>query len=277
MNPLVSVVIPCYNDANYIEKAISSVLSQTYKNIEIIVVDDGSDELTKSVLERIKDKFSLLIKQNNQGVVKARNEGIQKAKGDYIVNLDADDFLEPDFVLKAVRYLEQNISCGVVSSNYSVFNKSGFDRKVYLDENKITLKDFLLENRISSNALFRKKCWEEIKGYDELFVDGYEDWDFWINIVSNGWKIKIINEFLLNIFIKDRSRNRLAMKLDEVLREKIVLKYSHLYKEIFEEFIEFQFETINQLKKTIRKRDQSVDMKIGRFLLWPLRKIKRFF
>ena len=91
---LVSIIIPCYNDWQFVEQAVDSVLKQTYSNIEIIVVDDGSDSETKTVLKRIEPKITKLIAQENQGQSVARNVGIQESKGQYILTLDSDDFFE---------------------------------------------------------------------------------------------------------------------------------------------------------------------------------------
>lgn len=276
MNPIVSVIIPCYNEPLLIEKAVTSVLNQTYSNKEIIVIDDGSGEETKEALKIIEGRITKLIIQENKGVIASRNNGIKIAKGEYIVTLDADDFLEADFIQKAVDFLEKNQTYGVVTSNYKVYNKSGLVRKVSL-ENKTTLNDFLLKNRIPSNAVFRKVCWEQCGGYDPLFFEGFEDWDFWINIASHGWKFKILDEFLLNIYIKDISRNRVAMKEDIELRKKMFSKYSDLYKDIFEDLINFQFDMMIQMRTTLRKRDVSLERKIGIYVLKPYRVFKNVF
>ena len=96
-SPLLSIVIACYNDADYIEQAVTSALKQTYANKEVIVVDDGSNSETTAVLKKLEPKITMLITQENQGQSIARNNGIRQATGKYILNLDADDFFETSF------------------------------------------------------------------------------------------------------------------------------------------------------------------------------------
>ena len=111
-NPIVSVIIPAYNVEKYIRNAIDSVLGQTYKDIEIIVVDDGSTDGTKKSLEPyIKDNKIIYLYQNNRGLSGARNSGIKTAKGEYIALLDADDLFYPSKIEKQLIYMENNKDC----------------------------------------------------------------------------------------------------------------------------------------------------------------------
>ena len=103
MIPLISIIIPCYNDEKFIKQSVFSALKQEYSNIEVIVVDDGSNKETKKVLKEIEPMITKLITQSNQGQSKARNVGINYAKGDYILVLDSDDFFEPSFCAKAIK------------------------------------------------------------------------------------------------------------------------------------------------------------------------------
>ena len=102
MKPLISIVIAVYNDAEFIEQAVDSAVNQTYDNLEIILVDDGSDETTKSILQKIKNKVTILITQENQGQSKARNVGVENTNGEYILILDSDDYFESTFCEKAL-------------------------------------------------------------------------------------------------------------------------------------------------------------------------------
>ena len=118
---LVSVVIPCYNSGIYIEKAINSVKNQTYKNVEIIVVNDGStDSYTLKYFKNVKN--ITLINQKNKGLPNARNVGIKKAKGKYILPLDADDWIRKDAIQLMVKSI-QEFNCGFVFSNITLEGK----------------------------------------------------------------------------------------------------------------------------------------------------------
>ena len=272
----VTVVIPCYNDFKTIERTFQSVLNQSYKDYSVVIVNDGSNEETTTLVNSFNNEALKVINQSNQGVVFARNNGIASTNSEYILTLDGDDFFEPTFLKEAVSFLDNNKEYGVVSCNYKVFNEVGLKSISKLEDNP-TLTDFLMYNRLPANALYRKVCWEEVNGYDILFVEGFEDWDFWLNVSSKGWKFKIFEEPLLNIFIKTQSRNKVAMRNQVELRRLVFNKYENLYNSVNSEFINDLFNEIEALKKTIRKRDSSLDMKLGNLIFNPLRKIKSFF
>lgn len=272
----VTVVIPCYNNFKTIVKTYQSVLNQTFKDYNIIIVNDGSDTETSALVNSFKEDKLTVINQENKGVVTARNNGVELTSSQFILTLDGDDFFESTFLEEAVRFLENNAKYGVVSCNYNVINEDGLMYVSQLEDNP-SLNDLLIKNRLPANALFRRLCWEETNGYDKGFDEGFEDWDFWINIASKGWKIKIINNPLLNVFVKKNSRNKVAMKNQMALRRLIFNKYENLYKNINSEFSDELFKEIETLKNTIRKRDSSIDMRLGKLIFNTLRKIKFFF
>lgn len=125
----VSIIMPCYNDGAYIEEAIASVKAQTYKDIELIVVDDGSnDDHTLKVLnDKVTDSDIKLIRTNRLRPAGARNAGIAEATGKYILPLDSDDTIEPDYVEKAVNILNKNNHIGVVYCYADLFGKGAVD------------------------------------------------------------------------------------------------------------------------------------------------------
>jgi len=113
--PQVSVIIPCYNHGRYLDDAIASVLVQTYQNLEILVIDDGSTEPeTIEVLQNYQQPKTRIIRTENQGVAAARNLGIAQAQGTYILPLDADDKIADSYLEKAVTLLESNQQLGIV-------------------------------------------------------------------------------------------------------------------------------------------------------------------
>ncbi|MDP4270339.1 MAG: glycosyltransferase family A protein, partial [Bacteroidota bacterium] len=117
MNILFSVIIPLYQKGPFIARAIESVLCQTYKEFELIVIDDGSTDNGANIVEQITDHRLTLIRQENRGVSAARNKGISLAKGDYIGLLDADDKWEADFLMEMKRLIETYPGCGWYSSS----------------------------------------------------------------------------------------------------------------------------------------------------------------
>ncbi|MBU7319743.1 glycosyltransferase [Paenibacillus oleatilyticus] len=187
----VSVVIPCYNHGKYVEEAIKSVLASTYENIEIIVVNDGSTcEDTVNILNDLEKKYEdiVFIHQSNKGLPGARNSGIRVSTGEYILPLDADDLIAPTFIEKAVWVLIRKPEISLVYSNVQLFGKEDY---VWYTKD-FSFNELLEENYIPATALFKKKTWEEVGGYDETFIKGYEDWEFWLRLASKsflGYKI----------------------------------------------------------------------------------------
>lgn len=106
MSPLISIVIPCYNAARYIRKTLQSVFSQTYSDFEVLLVDDGSTDGSEELIKTLNHPALQYLRQTNQGVSSARNKGLALAKGKYILFLDADDLLEPDFLKSRLNLLE---------------------------------------------------------------------------------------------------------------------------------------------------------------------------
>jgi glycosyltransferase involved in cell wall biosynthesis len=187
---LCSVIIPCFNDALYLPEALASVQAQTYQQLEIIVVNDGStDKATLAVLQQLPAHVQV-INQENAGLAAARNKGIDHSKGEVIVTLDSDDRFEKTFIAKAVSILRQQTQVGVVSSWVQEF---GASKKIWR-AGAVDDESFLIENRIVACCAFRRQCWIDAGGYDEAMRHGLEDWDFWIRVTGKGWKVKVIKK-----------------------------------------------------------------------------------
>lgn len=273
----VSIVIPCYNDKKYIEESVNSALSQTYGLFEIIIVDDGSDLETKEILRQLQNDRIKLITQENKGLSAARNVGIQKAIGDYILTLDADDFFEPDFLEKAVSILECNNEVGVVTCYCNYFNDKGGILYAYKPAGG-DINDFLYKNSAIGNSLFRKQCWIDAGGYDEKMRKGYEDWEFWISVTKNDWKVYVIEEFLFNYRKKENSMLQTTNLFYEEENYKYVLnKHKELYKEDFNKTVDFLLQLSLRYKKNEVKRLNSIDYRLGYTILKPLRFLKKKF
>lgn len=128
--PRLSIVIACYNDPDVLT-AIRSAGKQTYANKEIIVVDDGSDEVTREIINSVNGEIDILIRQENSGQSIARNKGIEAAGGEYILNLDSDDHFEPVFSEKAIAIFEKEKKVRIVTCNATRFTKKKSDRCVH--------------------------------------------------------------------------------------------------------------------------------------------------
>lgn len=278
-HPKVSVVIPCYNDENYIQEAVQSVLDQTFQNFEIIIVDDGSNEATKKVLAKIKNEKLHIITQRNQGSSTARNNGIKAASAPYILMLDGDDTVDALFLEKAVVILDVNHTLGAVSSYCNLFIKKHQTVQKHLPKGG-GIADFLFDNNCVSFALIRKKCWEEIGGYDEQMKNGFEDWEFWIALTKRDWNISIIPEFLFNYRQKKSSESLdkiSKMNFREANLNYIYKKHQDVYTQRFAETVDYLTDLAQRNKRNELKYKNSLDFKIGKFLLLPFRFVKRLF
>jgi glycosyltransferase involved in cell wall biosynthesis len=198
--PLVSIVIPCFNYGSYVVDAINSILKQTLKNVEIIVVDGGStDGHTVEVLKLlIKPKTQIIFREGRHFVGSNRNLGIRLAKGRYTCCLDADDTLAPTYLEKAVFHLE-TYGYDIVSTGINfVGEKTGtLDSLEFPD-----LTDMVRGNHVLTCAVFRKVLWQNSGGFTDTGIGPAhvaEDWDFWIRLAAKGARIRnIAREHLFN-------------------------------------------------------------------------------
>ena len=243
----VSIIIPCYNQSKYVIDAIESAAAQTYPEIEIVCINDGSTDETAEIITGIAPKFKQMLfldQKENKGVVKARNLAISKSTGTYILPLDADDAIEPDYVEKAVKILQNNPEIGVVYCKARYFgSKQGIWKLPEFNKNEM-----LYTNHVFVSALFRKSDFEKLGGYKEYMNDGYEDWDLWLSFLENGFKFHQIDEFLFNYRqYKEESRTSKITKtqMDNIYKNII----SHHFPLFLEEksFIDKVFR--GQLKK----------------------------
>lgn len=271
----VTVVIPCYNDGLYILEALHSILNQTLKADKIIIVDDGSRQETKKVLETIKDDNVIIIYQENQGVCKARNNAIELAQTDYILNLDADDYFEPTFIEKAVKILNDELEVAAVGCWVRILTNKVFGKDIKKPSGG-SITNFILINNGIASSLFRKKCWEQVSGYDEKMANGYEDWEFWIAILKRNWKMIIIQEPLFVYRVKKQSRDQKALiNHDFNLRQYIFQKHKELYLDHFEFYSTELLRQNAAFRKNENKVKRSIDFKIGSIILTPIRFLKK--
>lgn len=194
MLPLVSVIIPTFNRQNLILRAVKSILAQSYENIEIIVVDDGSTDNTKAILEEYIDTDIIkYVYQENARQAAARNNGIRNSNGDYIAFLDSDDVWLPSKLEKQLALMIADPELAMVYSNQIMENVSGENEVIYdkelLGEGDI-FSDLLLRVFYCSTQtiLVQRSVIDEVGGFDEDFKNALEDWEFTLRI---AWERKI--------------------------------------------------------------------------------------
>ncbi|WP_369765621.1 glycosyltransferase family A protein [Flavobacterium sp. WC2429] len=256
---LISIVITCYNDAEYIEQAVFSALNQTYLNKEVIVVDDGSDVSTKIVLKSLENNITKLITQENKGQSCARNVGISEAKGEYILVLDSDDFFEPSFCEKALSvFLEKN-DVKIVTCQANLLYEDGLVISYTPDGGDIS--NFIYANGALGSTMFIKSDWKNINGYDEYMRKGFEDWEFYIRVLKNGGCTYVLPEILFTYRKRSDSTTSIANKVKYDLLFYIYTKHKELFINDYENFVSHllgkikveERDKIKYLKKTENK------------------------
>ncbi|RTZ08645.1 glycosyltransferase family A protein [Flavobacterium sp. GSP6] len=270
---LVSIIIPCYNDAQYILQSVNSALNQTYPNKEVIVVDDGSNAETKAVLKKLAPKITKLITQENQGQSTARNVGIKEAKGEYILVLDSDDYFEPTFCEKAIEIILKNKEIKLVTCQANLFFDDG-SSYVFIPKGG-SIANFLYINDALGTSMFKKEDWLSCGCYDENMRLGYEDWEFFIRLLKTGGEVEVIQEPLYNYRKRDNTTSSKSKKIKYDLLRYIYIKHKESYVSDFDVFVsqllfKIEREEIEKIKNTKR-----LEFQIGKAILSPLRRIKR--
>lgn len=198
----VSIVIPNYNCYQYIKEAIESVKAQTYKDWEIIIIDDGSTDVSFEKLKKLEEEKIKVFSQENQGPAVARNEAIKLSNGKYILPLDADDKIAPTYLEKAIPILEENPDVGIVYCKAEKFGRVNG----YWDLPEFSEELMAIDNIIFCTAFFRKEDWEKVGGFPTFAKLGMEDYAFWLKLLSLGRKVVQINEILFYYRINNTSR-----------------------------------------------------------------------
>jgi glycosyltransferase involved in cell wall biosynthesis len=176
---MISVVIPHFNQNEYLNEAIESALNQTVP-VEVIVVDDCST--TKPT---VPDNVKLILNNENKGLSSARNTGIKASTGDYLVCLDSDDKLPPDYLEKL-----SSVDADIVGCGYRTF---GDYEKEWKSRGDITLDDLLDGNRTQCSALFKRTVFDKVQ-FDEQMKHGQEDHAFWLEAVARGFTMKCTDQ-----------------------------------------------------------------------------------
>ena len=274
---IISIIIPCYNHGIYIDEAIKSVEEYKFDNYEIIIINDGStDDYTNKRLIELKSEGYNVIFQENKGLGRTRNNGIRLAKGKYILPLDADNKIKPDYILKAINILDSEPSISIVYSDRKLFGNS--DESFIVGE--FSIEKIVNCNYIDACAIFRKSLWEQVGGYDDKMpVQGWEDWDFWLMAIENESKFYYIPEPLFYYRVLDHSMIQQLMNSPNynLLLRYVYIKHAFIMKEKFiDEMFKLQNE-INYLNQEIVRLNQTKSYRLGKFILKPFLNIREQF
>ncbi|NGY37450.1 glycosyltransferase family 2 protein [Flavobacterium sp. XN-5] len=280
MKTLVSIIVPCFKQAHFLSESLQSVLDQTYPYWECIIVNDGSPDNTELVVKQWlgNDSRFKYIYKDNGGLPSARNAGIKNAKGEFILALDADDILHADYIKKMLPVLVANHRLAIVSCYRYFFikNKSNIIKEYKASGSNY--RNLMFENRLMPSSLYRKKCWEEVGGYDESMNKGFEDWEFWLNITKRGWEFQFVEEFLF--YYRKAKKSMLTDTLAhhvETNMEYIFRKHQDIYIKHFDHTAEVLFYHIKTHRLGKKQIKNSLEYKIGKLIMKPFKMLCQLF
>lgn len=272
--PKISVIIPCYNHGNYIEEAVDSVLAQTFKDFEIIIVDDGStDERTIALFKDYKKPKTTIIHTSNQGLAEARNVGIRNSSGKYILPLDADDKISPEYLADASEVLDADDKIKIVYCDAEWFG----DKTGPIQLIPFSMQRMLIDNTIFCSAFFRRQDYDATKGYNKNLYF-WEDWDFWLSLLETpGHVHKIPKVRFYYRFRKDSMARTISPRAVEYFYKHAFLRHIELYAREFYDPINLyhEKEKYRQMVSDIKRKSR--EYKLGRSILTPLRKLGGVF
>ncbi|MFV0140396.1 glycosyltransferase family 2 protein [Empedobacter falsenii] len=199
--PLISVIVPCYNQAQYMDECLQSVLDQTYHNWECIMVNDGSPDHTDEVALQWTEKDSrfIYLKKENGGLSSARNAGIEIAKGEWILPLDCDDKIGSQYLELASAQFDKDYT--IIYCEAEFFG----DKEGKWELPKFLMLELAKGNPIFCSAFYRKSSWRIVGGYDINMIYGLEDWEFWLSILNYQSKVFKIPKTLFFYRVKQQS------------------------------------------------------------------------
>lgn len=193
---MVSVIIPTFNRRDYITTALDSVVAQTYKDYEIIIIDDGSTDDTGEVLHTYQPYNLRYFYQENRGIAASRNRGIRESRGEFIALLDSDDYWRPEKLEQQLKAFREHPQCGLVATRCSSIDPGGrFRRQNRPGKSGWVLPDLFRANFIrTSSALITRECFNNVGLFDESLPE-CEEYDLWLRIARH-YPIAFINESL---------------------------------------------------------------------------------
>lgn len=269
--PLVSVVVPCYNHEKYVKETIESIINQTYKNIELIVIDDGSKDNSVSVIKELADKYGFtFIHRPNKGLSATLNEGIRLAKGKYFTACASDDIFMLNKIEKQVEFMESNPEYGMCYGKIVYFEDSIENTYEYPNSNK---QGWVFDDLLNygcfiptPSTFMKKEVFETVGEYDEnLWI---EDWDMWLRI-SQKYQVGYIDEYLAYYRKHDTNISSQSLKMykaekqilekykdyenfDNVIKNKKIVWFSLLSRKYKKEAMKYFMHSIKYLLVDIR-------------------------
>lgn len=271
-NPTISIIVPCYNQAEFLDETLQSVIDQEFQNWECIIVNDGSPDNTEDIAKEWVEKDCRIkyYTKRNTGVSDTRNFGIKHATGEFILPLDADDTIDKSYIKEALIVFEKQPKVKLVYSNIRFFGTVNREKilSAYRYQNMLT------ENQIFVSAIFRKSDFLKTNGYNLNMADGLEDWDFWLSFLDENDLVIKLDGFYLNYRIKARSRStEISINKNENLLIQIFKNHTSLFLRFFNPIRDHI--NADHYKSELDKTLESAEYRIGKILCFPYRILTR--
>lgn len=269
MHDLVSIIIPCYNKSQYIGEAIESALNQTYSNIEIIVVDDGSTDDSLEQIKRFVSKGITLVQQENQGVCVARNNAIRQSSGEYIVPLDADDILAPTYVERCIDCFLLHPDTTLVYTACSLIGQRHGKMGNHYDYTTM-----LWYSLLPATSMYRRIDFDHTTGYNPNMLYALEDWDFYLSLLHECDHVEYIDECLFHYRILPNSRNTNINVHQEDIFRQVYNNHRQLY-EPYNDLLLHANDRWHEYERLYKEVYHSKAYHIGKCLLRPFSRLRQ--
>ena len=264
---IVSIIVPCYNQAEYLPETLDSVLAQTYPYWECIIVNDGSPDNTEEVARKYCDldkRFVYHCKENS-GLADTRNYGIKHSNGYFILPLDSDDKIGTTYIEKAVQYFEEHPDTKLVYCEAELFGTQNgvWHLAPYNYENLLRF------NHIFCSCVYRRSDYDKTCGYNPNMKYGLEDWDYLLSLLNREDKVYRIPETLFYYRKKEDSMVTNISKRLSDMHVQVIFNHPDKYRWKIKEFVEYQDLEIDY-RKLYEQTKSSYAYRIGKKILKPL-------
>jgi glycosyltransferase involved in cell wall biosynthesis len=253
--PNISVITACFNHGRFITEMLQSVFSQIFIDYEVIIVNDGSTDNTKEILNNIIHEKVTVIHTENFGPASARNTAIKNARAPIIMNLDADDKIAPSLLEKAYQIFCSNPNISIVHCDSECFGA----RSGKFETGQFTFESMLFDNRIISQSFFRRKDWLSVGGYSGEFNDWLEDWDFWLSIIELGGEVvKIPEKLVYYRTYKHKSESLTGIgKAERMKMKEYLIKIFHRHEGLYLKYPK-AWEHFSEIERKFKKENYFV-------------------
>ncbi|WP_293788901.1 glycosyltransferase [uncultured Pedobacter sp.] len=283
-SPVITVFMAAYNSSGFIEESIASILTQTFKDFEFIIIDDGSTDDTASVVKKFTDsRIRFIQNEGNKGLPYTRNRLLTLAKGEYIAILDSDDIAYPNRLQLQLDFLYAHPEIALCGGHSKIIDKNGLESNneiIAPTDDSINMRILFTNPFVNSSTMFKTQAFKEVNGYRDYALA--EDFDLFIRI-SEKYKVANIDAFLVkyrihgeNITIKrseDQEKNELQILkyIQDSLGMPFNITHLNLHKQLFTNnlkktsFLSY-FDLLNAMKTANTKSKRFDQQKVNRFL-----------